>query len=223
MDEEELRTHFDEQWSFLRTSMREYDSGEWHEAKRIASTLRTLMHDTKSSTSLFQQLEIKDRLKLVNSGAGVDPNNLMRSTSSLTTMGPDLRNPANGMTFYPRPFAMMLASGRITELPFSEWWNMHVVKDVENRVFSRRQLVLLLANKDGGSHVDKLTNNERALKSGKHFGWQLDTESGPVPVELAPVPPSVRTIAMEVDYMLANQAAELGLTPREVYVDPYDN
>lgn len=203
--------------------MREYDSGEWHEAKRIASTLRTLMHDTDKSESLLKQLNIKERLKWVNGGAGVDPNNLLPSTSSLTTIGPDLRNPANGMTFHPRPLDMMLLPGRITELSFSEWWNMQVVKDVENRFFSRRQLVLLLAHKDGGSHVGKLTNNERALKSGKHFGWQLQTESGPVPLELAPVPPSVRTIAMEVDYMFAHQVEQFGLTTREVYIDPYNN
>lgn len=203
--------------------MREYDSGELHEAKRIASTLRTLMHDTGRSTSVLHNLGIKDRFRWIDSGGGINPDNALPSTSSLTSMGPDLQNPANGMTFVQRPLGMMLAGGRMTEMPFDKWWDMHVVKDIEGRVFSRKQLVLLLANKDGGSHVDKLSNNEQALKSGKYFGWLVETESGPVPVELAPVPPSVRTIALEVDYMFATQAEQFGLTPKEVYIDPYDN
>jgi hypothetical protein len=221
---DELKDHFDEQWSFLRTSMREYDSGERHEAKRIATTLRVLMHDTDKSASLLKQLDVKDRFRWIDSGGGVDPNNLV-TTSSLTSMGPDQRHPQNAWTYHPRPLPMMLATGRLTELGFSEWWTMHVIKDNAERTFTRRQLVLISANKDGGSHVGDLTNNERALKSGRYFGWQLQTDAGSVPLELAPIPPSIRTIATEVDLMFARQAPGLGLglAHREAYVDSYDN
>ncbi|MBE3079261.1 hypothetical protein HA387_12695 [Clavibacter michiganensis subsp. michiganensis] len=202
--------------------MREYDSGERHEAKRIATTLRVLMHDTDKSTSLLKQLNIKTRFKWIDSSGGVDPNNLL-TTSALTTMGPNQRHPQNQWAYHPRPLAMMLATGPLTHLDFTEWWTMRVIKDDADRTFTRRQLILISANKEGGGHVGDLTNNERALKSGKHFGWQLQTDAGSVPLELAPIPPSVRTIATEVDLMFSRQAARFGLRERDVYVDPYDN
>jgi hypothetical protein len=51
-----------EQVDFLRTSIALYDGGKEIEAKRLAVTLRTLLHDTKNSRALLTSLGIKKRL-----------------------------------------------------------------------------------------------------------------------------------------------------------------
>jgi len=40
-------------------------------------------------------------------------------------------------------------------LPLDDWWNEEIIYDrVNNRKFSRKQIILNAANKDGGAHVD---------------------------------------------------------------------
>lgn len=46
-----------------RRSSESFDNGDYVEGKRLALTLRILVHDTRSSTSLLQSLGIKDKLR----------------------------------------------------------------------------------------------------------------------------------------------------------------
>ena len=41
----ELMEHLHEQMGFLRRSAEHYDAGDFSEAKRLATTLRVLLHD----------------------------------------------------------------------------------------------------------------------------------------------------------------------------------
>lgn len=52
----ELMNHLYEQMAFLKRSAEHYDAGEFSEAKRLAATLRVLLHDTDRSVSLLSQL-----------------------------------------------------------------------------------------------------------------------------------------------------------------------
>ena len=40
--------------------------------------------------------------------------------------------------------------------PVREWWTNPVMRDFEGRFFSRADLVLSVANQDGGAHVDPI-------------------------------------------------------------------
>src|SRR5208282_5140661 len=53
---EDLRRHLSEQVGFLESSCAGFDRGNEAEAKRIAASLRILLHDTDSSKSLLGQL-----------------------------------------------------------------------------------------------------------------------------------------------------------------------
>jgi hypothetical protein len=57
--QDELERLLKEQLQFLRTSARLYDEGEHSEAKRLAVSIRVLVHDTKKSKSLLGQLGLK--------------------------------------------------------------------------------------------------------------------------------------------------------------------
>ncbi len=39
-------------------------------------------------------------------------------------------------------------------LLFDEWWEMQIIK-INNENFSRKELILSDANKDGGAHIDR--------------------------------------------------------------------
>jgi hypothetical protein len=52
----ELQTHLDEQLGFLERSSAAFDEGYEDEAKRLAVTLRVLLHETTQSHSLLRQL-----------------------------------------------------------------------------------------------------------------------------------------------------------------------
>ena len=59
---EMLQNHFNEQVSFLCRSTSSFDSGYEDEAKRLAHILRLLLHNTKQSRSLLDQLCYQDRI-----------------------------------------------------------------------------------------------------------------------------------------------------------------
>jgi hypothetical protein len=44
----------------LKNSINSFDKGDYDECKRITVSIRLLVHDTKSSTSLLKQLKKKD-------------------------------------------------------------------------------------------------------------------------------------------------------------------
>ncbi len=55
----ELEAHLKEQIAFLKASAQSYDKGFLGEAKRLAVTVRVLIHDTVASPSLLRQLDLK--------------------------------------------------------------------------------------------------------------------------------------------------------------------
>ncbi|MBM4724339.1 hypothetical protein GS439_19345 [Rhodococcus hoagii] len=219
--ERDLRADLDEQMYFLRASMEAYDRGAHIEAKRLAVTIRVLVHDTRMSRSLLGQMGVKERLRWLFSGGGVHPANLL-STLSLTIMR--LGGDGNGMStfeYVPRQEDDMIAEGVLTD--FEIWWNAPVIKDSEQQEFSRKDLVLGLANKDGGAHIDNLQRRLRALAHEGSSGWYVATSSDPIAgtdgtselVTITPILASVRTIAGEVALTLHNQTEVIdGHLPR---------
>ncbi|MHA1747721.1 MAG: hypothetical protein ACTSYF_03660 [Promethearchaeota archaeon] len=57
------------------------------------------------------------------------------------------------------------------EIPFEDWWNQIILITSSLDRFTRKSLILNLANKDGGAHIDKnLDPDYERLKSG--YWWQ---------------------------------------------------
>jgi hypothetical protein len=80
----DLEAHLKEQLDFLHASCAAYDAGNSSEAKRLAATVRLLVHDTDKSTSLLGQLGLKD-LAFVDGGDTPSPTNIL-TTAGLTGM-----------------------------------------------------------------------------------------------------------------------------------------
>lgn len=149
----------------MRASADAYDAGFDGEAKRIAVSIRVLVHDTGRSKSLLGQLGHKNR-NFVDSAFPLVPNN-MTSHSGLvvTSMVPGAG--AKYVAFLDEP-----PHGQLKEIDFDSWWNAAVFVDSSGRTLSRKDLVLAVANQDGGAHVDAALNAIYAdLSRHNSLGW----------------------------------------------------
>ena len=187
--EKELKELFQEQIDFLKSSSVAYDNGFLGEIKRLAVTVRVLLHDTKTSTSLTSHLGIKNRLYLDTSFPFDERN--QGSHSSLVKFAGTVK----GMKVIPFLYEGL---GQRQE-SFDDWWNGIVFVDKERNKFSRKDIVLSLANKEGGAHVDKALDEAYAnLRKNNSLGWyKVDPTGKETPGE-DQVPPTMRQIAHEV-------------------------
>lgn len=205
----ELFEHLEDQMSFLVASTRLYKAGNIAEAKRLATTIRVLVHDTAASRSLLSQMGVKDKLLWISSGS-VDPANLI-GTFNLAFFDTRLGG------FGPLPAEFIQRIGSMVD--FETWWSEPVMKDVTGDEFSRKEIVLALANKEGGSHVDKLQRRMRALAREGSLGLSMGPDPGALSfggslatfipsdglVVASPLPASATTITTEIYKTLTNQ------------------
>jgi len=165
---DELRQHLKEHLGFLDESGRLYDQGKEHEAKRLATSIRLLLHDTGQSHSLLQQLAVKTHItywSVLLQEAG---------PSSRSYIGIGIRMGFGGLDQYvPNLFPPQ------RQLTFDKWWDDDplIIQDTER--VTRKRAVLALANKDGGAHVDPSLNalDYRLLRTDL-VGWQPITVTG---------------------------------------------
>lgn len=136
-----------EQITFMLRSAELYDSGELAEGKRLATSIRILVHDTKNSKSLLGQLGLK-KISFW-SIRNFRPEILGFTYSGLTLLQKDS---INAPWRYVPAFDGIRMS--IRKKLFPDWWNETVVIDNKKRAFCRRKIVLSVANTDGGAHVD---------------------------------------------------------------------
>lgn len=140
---EELENHLQEQLNFLKKSAESFDEGFLEEAKRMSVVIRTLVHDTRNSTSLLKQLNKKDVLFL-DTANPYNPNNIISQFCLLSLK----------ITHSGANFSALLDTQEIKKLEFSKWWNKIIIADKHGQTITRRELILTLANQDGGAHID---------------------------------------------------------------------
>lgn len=70
-----LELQLPDQLEYLQRSMRDFDAGHTNEYRRIATTIRVLVHNTRASTSLLRQLGMED-VHFVSYARPIDPTNL---------------------------------------------------------------------------------------------------------------------------------------------------
>lgn len=190
----ELEQHLQENIGFLVASCTAFDAGIHSEAKRLGTTIRVLLHDTKNSHSLLGLLGHKEKILYLNTANARDPSNMLAHHGLV-----GFQFDQNGPSYW-----APLGDGPPTRYSrgtsdFESWWNEHVIVDHAGGVFTRKDLVLSLANKDGGAHVDpSIAPDYAALTRENSLGWVVSsndsTETPLKSVELH----SVRQIAYEL-------------------------
>ena len=167
-----------------------FDKGDDSEAKRIAVHVRTLLHDTQKSQSLLKLLDMKDTMSFFDSSTEVP---IIGSYAGLVLKSV---GPKGGR--YVAPLDDFPPNHILKKVSFGDYWEKDIFIDNKGNHFNRRKLILVIANKDGGAHIDPDLDQEYAeLTKQNSLGWIYgnDIESGPL--ENAS-PAAVRQITHEV-------------------------
>lgn len=150
--------HLYDQMAFLRRSASEYDRGEFNEAKRLATTLRVLLHDSPTSHSLLKQLGLKNKLRFLDTAGNVAPNTFERLLGGHFRATIGIATPLAPMAWGPWGWRFIARlddhQTQLRSLRFHKWWDNFVVSIPPDTRLSRRDLVLWVANQDGGAHID---------------------------------------------------------------------
>lgn len=191
MGDKEYRDHLREQIQFLQSSAKLYDLGNEAEAKRMAVTLRVLLYDTNGSKSLLGQMQLKKKMKFVSTAQKYDDTNLLTQQCLLS-----MTLNSQGITYNP----LFENGDRYRMLSCRDWGFEVVFCDVHRKLYRRKDLIQLLANMDGGAHVDEeISDDYSGLKSPNLTGWvSLDSIDNVSPQSNDPVYASTRQMTFEV-------------------------
>ena len=162
MTTERYREQLERHLRFLQRSAAAYDRGFKDEAIRIAVSVRVLVHQTKTSTSLLRHLGADD-IELLSTVLRLrDPaKTLMFDGVTRYTSGPRGLEPTAHLGSSPGSHSLM---------PVADWWHQILIQPGPNTPITRRDIVLGAANKDGGAHVDaELTPEYSQLAKGFLF------------------------------------------------------
>jgi len=190
---------------FMRRSAEHFDNGDEGEAKRLATHIRVLVHDTPQSHSLLGLLGVKSTMGFVDTTLRLPPGGIfIHSGLAITRMGVG----GVGGVRFAAPLAKLAPERIGPPASFTKWWERTILTDSEGHEHSRRSMVLALANQDGGAHVDP--NLKRAyaalVKANSLERWGTDDQG----VERALdnlVLASVRQIAFELDRSIEAEVA----------------
>lgn len=218
------------QLGFLERSCTTFDAGDADEAIRIAVTLRVLLHDTPQSTSLLTHLGIKSSLMYIDTGVyrhlldpaleefvrRTSPGDVVASRTPSDVGLVELGDAGGGRVgwYAPLRFERWIPEspfGRAVPgaSPFAFWWQTPLVEGTSGASFSRWDLVNIMANQDGGAHVDHALDTDYQDLELDYLGvevalGQAVNESTALPKALNNVAfASVRQIAFELEWTLA--------------------
>lgn len=173
------------------------------EAKRLAVIVRTLLHDTSKSTSLLSHLSVKSHFKYIDTKFSND-----ERLHSMTGM--------HGVEGSPNQYIGLVAKVNdgnsllavplfMQHLPewyqsyqrksFEQWWG-DVIIDINGHKQTRNTLILNVANKDGGAHVDE--SQPMDYHAIKNTNVRLKVNGIQTPFERNVVYASVAQIAWEL-------------------------
>lgn len=209
----ELLNELHTQISFLIDECKEYDSGKLDYHKKIALTLRILLHNTQYSQSLCHQLtsafvfnlpDFLDISELHGKFVGEAQNNYVRSSACIYSIQHDEHS-----SMWAEPLPKRLNQNhKFHFCAFKSWWNMPVML-VHKDVLTRKNIVLLIANQDGGAHIDSSMDiNLAKLKRGTANALKvsLKMKNGIIKTYCVQLDKmlsaAIRTIAEETLYML---------------------
>lgn len=139
----DFKAHLAKQIGFLERSCASFDAGFHDEAIRIATIIRVLIHQTKSSTSLLKHLNATN-IKLLSTCKEAGPRTLILMGMGIVGIS------SNGTTTYKPNLGDIPFT---TSMPVNQWWDAVVFVSGPTRL-SRRKIALAAANQDGGAHVD---------------------------------------------------------------------
>src|SRR6185437_13837677 len=168
----ELKRELIEQLDLLRHACEQYDNGMEAMAKYIALNIRVLVHAHGQSRALLDLLGIRPA-RFLDSAGPINERNVI-AEHKLIAIRFEGGKPAR---YVPKIRAVDDASSPMLSIRFQDWWNNPVIRDADRRIYRRRDLVLNVADTDGGAHVDPGMEQEyMALSRRNSLGWEVPVE-----------------------------------------------
>jgi len=205
---EELLAHLKDQIAFMKQSVDSHDKGFGGEAKRLAVAIRILVHDTPKSKSLLNSLD-KKTIDFYDSASDYNPNRVVVSHSGLVLK--KFAFPSGGGEYQAPLDDLPPSRSNNKKVNFDQWWDKKIViRDNQKNTFTRKGLVLAVADMEGGAHVDPNLDEAYANLSRFHsLGWKFFRGEVAEDFKNSPVLPSIRQIAHEVLKTLKDEFPEL--------------
>lgn len=204
---DQLLGHLEEQIGFLNRSNDAFDEGHESEACRLAVACRVLFHHKGNSNALFRQLALLDALTWVDTAGLPYPDNAA-TTHNLTCIYFSLGRDDGAVEYVPKldnypPSPILTKRGQLlprgSRIPFDDWWTNPVIKDVDGTEVSRKDLVLAVADKENGAHLDPDSAPAyHALTKCNSLGWGVIVGGEVRPAKRNPVFAALRQISYEV-------------------------
>lgn len=151
---DDLYEFANENLHFLDNSLTAFDKGQFFEVKRIASTIRTLVHDTGQSHSLITQIENHPDNKLDEPMIFFDKNGIPETSLGEVIIYVGCRFPRIKVDISRKEFLETFRESKNRE----HWWKRMILgtSETTKRIWTRKDLTLMYANKENGSHVDPI-------------------------------------------------------------------
>ena len=192
--EKELLNDLKNQIVLIKNSVNLFDNGCEFESINLATRIRVLVHDTNNSTSLLKQLDKRNILFYDSSVPFISdtPKRTCFQTPCLTS----IRLSTKDGVSYEAP----LDDREMTKIEFSKWWEDNIILiDTEGNRFNRKELVLNVANCDGGAHVDpKLKHSYANISIDNKVGLKAFSKGKEKDFQNRLVFPSIRRISHEI-------------------------
>jgi hypothetical protein len=211
-DRPQLIEKIRQQAELLRVLGAQFGAGHRVLGYPLATTIRVLVHDTNSSHALLAQLGELTAMPFTDTSLPVSPDNMLPSHGGLVLMK---MITGTGIEWVPRAEIPPAPGAEPRDTQFAPWWNTDVMRDSHGTLWSRRRMVLTIANKEGGAHIDPAQPVDvRAIEEENSMGWTYhDPINGDQPMSRGPLMPSIRQIAYELEQSITRHlASELGAT-----------
>ena len=199
----ELQEKLLQQIELLELANENFDKGREVAALNAGTILRVLLHDTPQSHSLFNQLGIKN-IKFLDTSHDSHPGTYL---GLIVKYFSGVQDGQGGDVLYKPTFTSDFHFRNKNWLDFDTWWNMKILINESGESLTRKQLILFIANQEGGAHIDpqidEIYDKFRHSYSGglRIFGSKSGIERK---FDNIPVLPSVRQISFEVMESLKN-------------------
>jgi hypothetical protein len=152
-----------DQYSRLRDALEGFYAGKDVQALNIAVTMRVLLHETGNSKSLLSRLRPDYWDLPIYDKPPLAPKTVFALRTPLVISG-------DGTKRIIRP---KFDSDSYQLVQLNRWWNDEYQPLGKLRL-SKREIVLNVANKDGGAHIDGSIPDHHATLSEPPFGFQMD-------------------------------------------------
>lgn len=199
----ELREKLNQQIELLILANENFDRGKEITALHIGSIIRVLLHQTNQSHSLFDQLDIK-KIPFFDTAHNINKGKYLGLIIKFMS---DVTDGKGGEVLYKPIYTSDFHFKNKNWIDFDSWWNKKIFINGNGDSLTRKELILFLANQEGGSHVDpqidEIYDKFRHSYSGgvKIFGGSSGIERK---FDNIPVFPAARQISFELLETLKN-------------------